>query len=246
MKEVFEYLFGRLKDKTPITVDVAGQPYAVQANGTIGVPIRKLKPQFEKPTFNVGTLTALADLVNAKVDNFSEKVGLHVVDHLHVRLVALEADDFGDRHVYAQATHEEETRFTFNEYLESEKFLIDFRTSFFFNDEAVKVQTVVSTLESGQTITTADDGLSQSIEMKAGTLSKSNIVIPAEGIALIPWRTFRDAAPVESKFLLRLKGVKDGLPKVALFDIDQKWKLDTVASIAAWLRVHAGDVPVIA
>jgi hypothetical protein len=60
--------------------------------------------------------------------------------------------------------------------------------------------------------------------------------LPAEGVPLIPWRTFREAAPVESRFLLRLQQVKDAPPNVALFEIDQKWKLDTVQSVAAWLR----------
>lgn len=36
--------------------------------------------------------------------------------------------------------------------------------------------------------------------------------------------------------MLRLKGSKDSVPQVALFEIDAKWELDTVASIAAYLR----------
>ena len=40
MKDVLEYLFGRLKDKQPITHKVDGQEYAVQSNGTLGAPVR--------------------------------------------------------------------------------------------------------------------------------------------------------------------------------------------------------------
>jgi hypothetical protein len=43
-----------------------------------------------------------------------------------------------------------------------------------------------------------------------------------------------------------LKGIKDSLPQVALYDIDQKWKLDTANSVADWLRAKLPDATVIA
>lgn len=241
MKELFEYLFDRLKDKTPVTVTVGKQDYAVQSNGTIGAPIRDLAPQFNKPMFHVKTLSALAAAVAAGIDDFKDTAALHVVDYLTVQLVDTRADEFGQRHVYIQAKHDVECPFEFNKFISAEKFLIDLKTSFYTNDEAVKVQKVVSSLESGQTISMADDGLSQQLEIKAGTVSKSQVVLPSDGIPLIPWRTFRDADPVSSKFLLRLKQQKDDLPLVALYDIDAKWKLDTVDSIANWLRTNIGE-----
>jgi hypothetical protein len=47
-------------------------------------------------------------------------------------------------------------------------------------------------------------------------------------------------APVESKFLLRMKAVKDSLPHIAIFEIDGKWKLDTITSISTYI---ADQVP---
>lgn len=247
MKDVVEYLFGRLKDKTPVTVAVDGQAYAVKADGTLGAPVRELEPQFIKPTFKVQTLSALSLAVAAGIDSFGSEVALHVVDYRTVQLVSTRADAYGHRHVFVEARHEEECAFQFDTFMPAEKFLIDLKTSFFTTDDAVKVQRVVSSLESGQNVTTADDGLSQRLELKAGTVSKAEVVLPADGVPLIPWRTFRDAAPVESKFLLRLKGQKDGVPHAALFEIDAKWKLDTVKSVAAWLRANVdGKIGVIA
>lgn len=246
MNAVFEYLFGRLKDKTPVTVEVVGQPYAVQANGTLGLPVRALAPQWDKPVFQVQTLSGLADLVRVKVDDFPEKVCLHVIDHLNVELVSLLADEFGRRHVYAKAAHIEGAAFKFNQFQEAEDFLVSFRHSFLFNEEAVKVQQLCSSLQSGMQVNLADDGMSQQVEAKAGTLSRAAIKLPADGVSLIPWRTFRDAAPVASKFLLRFKGVKDGLPLAALYEIDQVWKLDCVHAIAHYLKQHVKDVAVIA
>lgn len=246
MKEILEYLFERLRAEKPVTVEVDGQSYAVTANGTLAQPIRELAPQFDKPTFKVQTLSALAASVSAEVDDFDEDVALHVVDYLTVQLVSVKADEFGRRHVYVEAKHPSECPFRFNEYMAAEKFLIDLRTSFYLTEDAIKVQKVVSSLESGTVITMADDGLSQQLEIKGGTTSKAQVVLPSDGIPLVPWRTFRDAEPVESKFLLRLKQVKDDLPLVALHEIDAKWRLDTVNSIAKWLNQNTKGVRVIA
>jgi hypothetical protein len=231
------YIFGRLKDVRPVTVDLAGQVYAVRGDGTLGDPVRALAPQWEKPVLNVSTLGALAAAVKWRVDDFEpDMTVLHVTDYDMVELVSIKADEFGKRHIYARAHYTKETPFVFNQFWPVEKFLIDFRASFDFNDEAVKVATVVSNLESGQAVTVADDGLSQAIEIKSGTITKTPVVLPADGIPLIAWRTFREAAPVVSKFLLRLKGMKDALPQVALYEIDQKWKLETAQSVARWLE----------
>ncbi len=54
---------------------------------------------------------------------------------------------------------------------------------------------------------------------------------------LIPWRTFRESAPAQSEFLLRMKGAPGQLPQIALIEADGgKWRLDTIASVATWLR----------
>lgn len=246
LKSVAEYLFNRLKDKHPVTHKVGDQDYAVGGDGTLGQPVRELAPQWTEPTFLVNTLGGLKAAFDAKLDDFPNDVGLHIVDYLTVRLVALKADKFGRRHVYVQATHVVETPFKFGAFMDVEKFLIELRTSFLFDENAVKVQSLCSHLESGMTVSLANDGVSQKLEVKSGVSSKSEVVIPAEGITLIPWRTFREAAPVSSKFLLQLQPVKDSLPRVALYEIDQKWKLDTINSIAEWLRKNVAKATIIA
>jgi hypothetical protein len=249
IEKIFDRILDALRDKRPVTHDVDGQVYAVKADGTLGEPVRALAP-LAKPTFIVTTLAGLVELWKAKLDDFSEKdagrSALHVANYRQVNLVSLEADEFGHRHVFATATHTAETPFKFNTYLPAEKFIIDFRTSFLLTDDGVKVLKVCSNLEAGQAVSTADDGLSQRLEVKAGTTTKAEVVLPVDGIPLIPWRTFRDAAPVESKFLLRLKTEKNSVPGVALFDIDQKWQLDTVNEIARYLRKHLPDATIIA
>lgn len=249
MKDVLEYLFGRLKDKQPITHKVGDQEYAVTPAGTLGAPVRELAPQWDKPTFMVSTLGGLADLFKADLDGLTsgDPVGVHIVSYRKVQIVSLRADAFGRRHVYAEAVHTVNVPFLFDKYYTSpEEFLIPFRASFLFNDEAVKVQQLCSQIGSGEAVAVSDDGISQEVVTKSGTVTKASVVLPASGIPLIPWRTFREADPVMSKFLLRMKGVKDALPHIALFEIDAMWQLETVGSIASWLSKNIPGVTIIA
>lgn len=247
---VTQYLFDRLKDVRPVTVQVGDETYAVSANGTLGAPVRALAPQFEAPCFEVATLSGLSALVAAHVDRYDLTEGngvvLHIADVQTVNLVSAAADPFGRRHIYASASHTEETPFRFGEYYKSpEEFLIAFRASFYFDEQAVKVQQLCSTLGAGEAVAVTDDGLSQEVVVKTGTVTKSSVTLPADGVPLIPWRTFREVSPVQSRFLLRLRGVRDGLPQIALFAIDQLWRLDTINAIAHWLESNIPGVPVI-
>ena len=247
MLELAKYLLDRLKDVRPVTTKVGGVDYAVRADGTIGAAVRALEPQWTAPTLTVGSLSAIVIAYKQGIDDLeTESVALHVVDIYTVELIALTADEYGKRHVFARAKHHEESAFNFGAWYKPEDFLIAFRAGFLFNDEAVKVQQVCSNVGSGEAVLVTDDGVSQEITIKSGAVTRSTIHLPAEGIPLIPWRTFRDANPVESRFLLRMKGVKDELPKVALFEIDAKWKLDTIGAIEYYLQTTLPEAVVIA
>ena len=245
-----EYLFDRLKAERPVTVNVSGQDYAVKSDGTVGDPIRELRPipTIENPTVEVKTLSGLIAAVNAGLDKVDPAtVAFRVADIYTVEVVSLVADEFGRRHVWARAKHQPETKFVFDKYYTNpEEFIIALRASFYLNEDAVKVQQLCSAVGSGDAVAVTDDGLSQEIRITAGTVTKSTVQLPADGVSLIPWRTFRDATPVESKFLLRMKGVKDALPHIALFEIDAKWQVDTMQSIASYLTKELPQANIIA
>ncbi|MGB7985079.1 MAG: hypothetical protein WCF54_07965 [Terracidiphilus sp.] len=237
--------------KNPVIQEVGGHSYAVKADGTLGDRVQSVGRLWPKPTLQLATLSGLKEAAALKVGELGDHVAFHVVDYLRVDLIDTNADEFGKRHIYATAQHAVETPFRFNTYLDVEDFIIGLRSSFYFVEgdgecDALTVQRFVSNLESGITVNVADDGVSQSLEVKAGTVNKQAVKVPASGVNLVPWRTFRDVAPVSSKFLLRVRQVKDAPPLVALFEIDQKWKLDTMQEIGKWLEKHAAGIPVIA
>jgi len=246
VKEALQYIFGRLKDKHPVTHKVEGVEYSVNADGTLGNPIRELAP-LAKPTLEVSSLSGLALALKGGLDSVkTDEVFIHVSDPWTVRVVSLAGDEFGRRRAWAVAKYVNDSAFLFDNYYKPEDFIIKFRASFLYNDEAVNVHRVCSTVGSGEAVLVADDGISQEVTIKSGTVTRSSIHLPADGIPLVPWRTFRDATPVTSKFLLRMKGVKDSLPTIALFEIDAQWKRETVNSVAKWLTTELPGFTVIA
>lgn len=229
IKEALEYLAKIQTPKNPIITSIGSLNYTVKADGTLGDLIRK--PSY--PPLEVRSLGALAGAYKAELDGLAgDSCGFHVVDHLLVELIALDVDDSCQRHVYVRARHEPETDFEFGTYYSSEDFIIKFRSGFYFNEDAAKVQQLCSTLDAASGINVEDDGVSQTVTVQSGSISKATVTLPAEGVPLIPWRTFREAAPVESRFLLRMKADKLNIPRIALFELDEKWKVDTARAIA--------------
>jgi hypothetical protein len=246
IKEALEYLTKLQTPLHPVTVEVEKQPYAVRADGTIGEPICKIDSRFIPTPLLTTTLSGLVEAYKAKYDKLGDRVAFQIASPFEVTLCDLDSDDYGKQRIYAIAKHVEEKPFKFDAYWESEAFLIVFRQGFLFTEDAAKVAQLCSTLTSSNAVGVADDGISQEVTTKAGTVTKTSVVLPADGVPLVPWRTFRDANPVQSKFLLRMKGVKDAVPHIALFEIDAMWKLDTIASIRKYLNDSLPEAIVIA
>jgi hypothetical protein len=244
--EALKFLAGIQTPKNPIAVEVNGQQFAVEQDGTLGEAVYPADLTWPKPALTLSTLSGLVAAYKAKVGKLGSRVALHVVNYLQVDLVDLDENEVGKRLVYASAKHVPDSAFKFGEFMDPEAFLLKFRASFYFNEEAVKVQQLCSTVVSGSGVAIADDGISQEVTIKSGTITKAPVTLPQDGVPLIPWRTFRDANPVESRFLLRMRGVKDGLPQIALFEIDGRWQQDTVNSIRSYLAGELTDATIIA
>lgn len=244
IKEALEFLSKLQTPKNPITHVVESVPYAVKQDGTLDLPVRKPDLRNAPAILQVGALTGLVDAYKSM--NLSG-VALHIKSPTLVEIVDIKADEeFGKRYTRVRAEYVSETAFEFAKFYVPETFLLAFRASFLFNENAVLVQKLCSTVTAGQNIAVSDDGISQEVVATEGTVTKSKITLPAEGVPLIPWRTFREANPVESKFLLRMKGVKDSLPGIALFEIDAKWKNDTILSIRKYLEEQLPGATIIA
>jgi hypothetical protein len=244
--EVLEFVTG-LKDRRPITETVGDATYAVKSDRTLGEVIRPPAP-IAKPTLALATLNGFVDAVKANVDEFAaDGVVIHVESFSSVALISLKADDFGRRHVWLRAKHEEVNPFRFESFYDSpDDLLIALQGSFIPSDNLTNLLRLCSNLTAGSSVQTADDGFSQKVVVQEGGVTRGGVELPPR-IALAPYRTFREIDPVESDFLIRMRGKKDALPQIALYGVDGGgWKLDTVLAVKFWLQASLPDVTVIA
>ena len=233
------------KTRRPVTVDVAGVNFAVKQDGTLGEPVRPVIPiaPVATPVLSLATLTGLVAAFNAKVDGFDAlgASAVQVESFDSVALVSLRADEWGRRHVWARAKSTEANGFPFNEYQDSEPFMVKLQGGFVPDDTTENLLRLCSNLSAGSTIKVADDGFSQSIEIKEGGVQSGLVNIPPR-MTLQPYRTFREIPPVTSAFLCRMRAVKDGLPQIALIAVDGgRWKTDTVWAVRDWLKTNLPD-----
>ena len=246
IKEALEYLAKLQTPVRPVTVKIDGEHYSVRENGTLGDVVRPVDVRLLPAPIQVSTLSGLVAAVRAKVDELPERVGIHIDNPFRVVVKALDSDELGAKQLYAIATHTEVNAFPFDKYLDPEDFMIAFRRTFIYTEMALNVVELCATIGAASGVAVADDGMSQEVTVKSGTITRSTVKLPADGIPLLPVRTFRDANPVEAKFLLRMKGVKDKLPQVALFEIDPMWSLHLVGSVRNYLQAELPDAIIIA
>jgi len=232
----------------PVTVEVNGAHYAVKTDGTLGEPVRPVIPiaPVVTPTLDVMTVTGFVDAFIGKVDAFPERVAVHVTGPTTVSLIALDADEWGRRHVYLQATCADKNIFPFDRYVTSEAFILALQSGFLPTENVIQLQRLASALTSeGSSVGVSDDGLSQVITIKTGTVTRGTVDLPPR-IPLFAYRTFREVDPVESEFLVRLDGKSGEEPKIGLIQVDaDKWKVDTIWAVKNWLTKNLPEETII-
>jgi hypothetical protein len=237
----------RIKPQS-ISVAVEGQNYAVvagQHGPSLGNHI-KLPAPTAKPTLKLATLTGFVDAFNAKIDQFPGEVAIHVIDPITVALVSMRADEFGRRHEWLRAVCGEVNPFPFDAYQTPEAFLINLQSGFLPTDNVINLQRLASSLTTENSAGVADDGLSQVVTVKQGTVTRNTVELPPR-IELFTYRTFRAIDPIASDFMVRLKGEPGKLPSIALLQIDAgKWKGDTMTVVSKWIKQNLPEATVIA
>lgn len=83
-------------------------------------------------------------------------------------------------------------------------------------------------------MTSADDGVSQTVTAKTGIASYGKAAVPSP-VTLQPIRTFAEVEQPEGKFVMRLKQQEKGLPLAGLFELHTNWQRQAALNVKAYL-----------
>lgn len=219
-------------------------------------PMHLVVPPAGQPV-PVSTLQGLVDLYAADLNEVKSKstVLVHITSPTAVQIISKDADPWERYRVFATAEYPKACQqFPCGKFLDPEEFIILAQICFqrvkIENDDGTMAQDldyvlkIASAISAGKEQTNSDDGISQTVQMKAGvTLKTTETLRPIVNLA--PYRTFAEIDQVLSRFIFRAHGDEEGA-QLALFEADGgRWRLGAVAAIRSWLAGRFGDTPVI-
>ena len=155
---------------------------------------------------------------------------IHVQDPSTVVLYSAKNKDGKHQAVYVAKA--KANKFPFGERLSLEEMIIKLRCCFAENDDLRSLISGISAITSGPVTTAVDDGISQTVTVKAGVSMKSEAKInPVRD--LIAFRSFAGIESPISSFLFRVHQDKDsGTARFSLHDMEgDRWIAETLSKI---------------
>lgn len=190
-------------------------------------------------TLQVQTLTGFVDYVITNPDGVEiESSFIHVMSPTKVGLFlpATPATDMErPEPVEANCIHLIGDRFKFDCWRDTEQTIIDLQAKFAPTDDRDTILSILGNLKSEDVKSYNDDGVTQTVQTRAGVVKAENTDIPSR-LKLRPYRTFPEIEQPEGEFIIRLRSERDGI-QCALFEAGYStWQAQAIADIAAYLR----------
>lgn len=191
-------------------------------------------------TIETTTLQSVVDFIVNGIDDQGsfalQKHIIHIQSPTHVSLITELVKD-GSRwdRVSAKAIV---PSINFGRFSDTEMFNIALQSMFVDTENRQKVLSIVGNITDGTVTGYKDDGVSQSVNIKAGVQRVGTANVP-NPVSLAPYRTFAEVEQPESPFVLRLQsGSRDGdLPTAALFEADgAAWRLKAIQNIREYFE----------
>ncbi len=228
--------------KEAIVIEVDGKSYSPAV----------LSRVFHDPRPNaliVGGLQGIADYILQNVDEYNiGDLMIHIESHEEVSLITKIQGESNRRTVLVKAIIDSEIRtFGFDTFTNQEVFQIDLRSQIKQSYDRETLLKFISSVKSGKSVETSDDGVTQKVNVKAGISGHLGERSEAPAIVnLVPFRTFREVEQPCSDFLFRIRDGNQG-PEFGLFQADGgAWKIDAVESIKKWFVSQKLKVSIIA
>jgi hypothetical protein len=202
--------------------------------------------QWKPGKLGLSSLQAMVDYIQSEIDALGT-VFINVVSPECVELTgALQNDNCNQRWVYAVSEPVCSDTFRFGEFYELEKFVIALQSQFVPTATIDMILNWLGKLANEKVINNNDDGFSQSLQIKTGITSKSEVKIE-NPLTLKPFRTFREVDQPESLFILRLREGKQHDIECALFLADGgAWKIVAMQLIKDWFVSRLPEISVLA
>lgn len=221
----------------PVTTIIAGREYTNKPMHPVTVPVAN--------DVKLGTLTGLADYLNANVDCLiPSKLIIHVASFQRVDLISALISPWRQRETLIQVTCDT-NKFPFGQFMDVESFIIRMQSMFVPSPEVDAILKIVGNVTDAVVKQFSDDGVTQQATVKAGVSRVENVAIP-NPVSLSPYRTFLEIEQPASKFVFRMRSGNEA-PTCALFEADGgMWKNEAVLGIKEWLAEKTKEISIIA
>lgn len=219
-------------------VDLAEAVEPITESGGLDYSPKKLTliaPPLPSPVV-VRSLQSFVDLCMLSVSNELKELLVQVVSPSIVKLISAKTDDYEQRPIHAIADVSELVdNFEFDKFHTQDQFIIDLQACFSMDDNLAKVIECASIAAVNDEAAYSDDGVSQTINAKAGVTLQKRMTLP-NPVLLKPYKTFGEIAPVAQQYVFRVEKNNDR-PRFALFESkSQMWELVVIESIKTHLK----------
>lgn len=238
IKEALQYIVGLSEAKVQdINVEGKVQTYSDKSLYLLHKDI----PRADSITMH--TLTSLVDYIKGDIDIMAGKMIIEVASPTEVRLFS-QLDDNRNRE-YLVEVSARVPDFTFNSFMDQEKFCINLQSKFMNECDRSLVLKFAGTVEAGTVAEYGDDGVTQKATVKTGIASKSDALVP-NPVRLTPYRTFLEVEQPASDFIFRMKQDKYEGIVCAIFEADGgAWKMEATQRIKEYLQKELMEYPYI-
>ena len=226
----------------PVIVEVGGEKYSTG-------DLRRVPAELRAEPIEVATLTSLVQYILDFPEN-KKKIPafVHVISHKRVEL--LTALDSDRKRECLMIVKSETPEIPFGRYLENENMIIAIQSMFKDDPQTDKeaILRFTGTVTSGSIKEYGDDGVTQKATIKQGVASKTEAIVPSPCL-LRPYRTFAEVEQPASKFIFRMRELREDVIESALFEADGgAWKNEARENIRNYLetKLRTTNIKVIA
>jgi hypothetical protein len=234
IKEALQYITG-LKEAAmePIVKEIDGKIYCNK--DLIRYDEEKMANVIE-----ASTLTSLVDYIKTKRSEMKESMIIQVSSPTSAYLFSGLSADRRREHLFQ--TKAKVPSFSFDNWYDQERFIIELQANFQMNGDLKTILTVVGNVEAKSTANYGDDGVSQKTTIKQGIASKTDVIVP-NPVSLIPYRTFLEVNQPASEFVFRIRD-NGGEPYFKLVEAEGGlWRHTAMMSIKEYLEKELADIP---